>query len=243
MNVKILKTREELGLAAGKAGIAAIKTAIAANGEANIILATGQSQFETLATLVAAADIDWSKVRMFHLDEYIGISVTHKASFRNYLTERFVDLVGPLKEVVLIDGEGDPQLECDRLGKKIEAHPIDVAFVGIGENGHLAFNDPPADFEASAAYLLVNLDMQCRQQQLGEGWFVSIDEVPAQAISMSIRQIMLSRKIICAVPDRRKAAAVRNCLSGAISNWHPASILQRHQDCTCYLDQESASLL
>ncbi|MDF2474660.1 MAG: glucosamine-6-phosphate deaminase [Sphingobacterium sp.] len=243
MNVKILKTRKELGLEAGNAGVAAIKTAIAANGEANVILATGQSQFETLATLVAAADIDWSKVRMFHLDEYIGIPLTHKASFRKYLTERFVDLVGPLKEVVLIDGEGDPQVECERLGNKIAAYPIDVAFVGIGENGHLAFNDPPADFEASAAYLLVNLDMQCRQQQLGEGWFASIDEVPDQAISMSIRQIMLSRKIICAVPDRRKAAAVRNCLSGAVSNWHPASILQRHQDCTCYLDQESASLL
>jgi glucosamine-6-phosphate deaminase len=243
VNVKILKTREELGLEAGKAGIEAIKNAIAANGEANVILATGQSQFETLATLVAAVDIDWSKVRMFHLDEYIGIPVTHKASFRKYLTERFVDQVGPLKEVVLINGEGDPQTECDRLDKKIGEHPIDVAFVGIGENGHLAFNDPPADFDALKAYLVVNLDTQCRLQQLGEGWFASIDEVPGQAISMSIPQILLSRKIICAVPDRRKAEAVRNCLSGVVSDLHPASILQRHADCTCYLDQESASSL
>lgn len=243
MNLETFKTREELGLAAGKAGIEAIKTAIAENGEVNIILATGQSQFETLATLVAATDIDWGKVRMFHLDEYIGIPVTHKASFRKYLTERFLNLVAPLKEVVLINGEGDPQAECERLDKKIGAHPIDVAFVGIGENGHLAFNDPPADFDASGAYLVVNLDTQCRQQQLGEGWFASIDEVPAQAISMSIRQIMLSRKIICAVPDKRKAEAVRNCLSGMISNWHPASILQQHTDSTCYLDKESASLL
>ncbi|ULT25573.1 6-phosphogluconolactonase [Sphingobacterium sp. E70] len=168
MNLKTFKTREELGLAAGTAGIEAIKTAIAENGEVNIILATGQSQFETLATLVAATDIDWGKVRMFHLDEYIGIPVTHKASFRKYLTERFLNLVAPLKEVVLINGEGDPQAECERLDKKIGAHPIDVAFVGIGENGHLAFNDPPADFDASGAYLVVNLDTQCRQQQLGE---------------------------------------------------------------------------
>lgn len=243
VKVQTLKTRKELGLYAGNAGIEAIKKAIDNNGEANIILATGQSQFETLAVLVGATDVDWSKVRMFHLDEYIGIPVTHKASFRKYLTERFVDLVGPLKEVILIDGEADPEAECARLDKKIKAHPIDVAFVGIGENGHLAFNDPPADFDVSDAYLVVNLDTQCRQQQLGEGWFTSLEEVPAQAISMSIRQIMRSQKIICAVPDRRKAEAVHNCLAEPVSNLHPASILQQHEDCTCYLDEESASLL
>lgn len=243
MNVRKFETREELGLHAGTAGIEAIKACIANHGEANIILATGQSQFETLQTLVAASGIDWSKVRMFHLDEYIGMPITHKASFRKYLTERFVDLVGPLKEVVLINGETDPLAECERLHQKIEAHPVDVAFVGIGENGHLAFNDPPADFDAQQAYLVVNLDRQCRQQQLGEGWFGSLDEVPLQAISMSIPQIMRSKKIICAVPDERKALAVKNCLTRPVSNQYPASILQNHADCTCFLDAGSASLL
>lgn len=243
MNVKKFKTREELGLHAGEAGVEAIKASIAQKGEANVILATGQSQFETLQTLVGAKGVDWTKVRMFHLDEYIGLSVTHKASFRKYLTERFVDIVGPLKEVVLINGEVDPIEECNRLHKKIQDHPIDVAFVGIGENGHLAFNDPPADFDVKDAYLVVNLDVQCRQQQLGEGWFASLEEVPGQAISMSIHQIMQSKKIICAVPDERKALAVKNCLTLPVSNLHPASILQDHTDCTCYLDQGSASLL
>ncbi len=243
MNIKKFKNREELGLNAGKDGVEAIKYAIATKGEANVILATGQSQFETLQTLVAAKDVDWSKVRMFHLDEYIGMPVTHKASFRKYLTERFVDLVGQLKEVVLINGEENPEMECRRLHKKIQAHPIDVAFVGIGENGHLAFNDPPADFEVKDAYLIVNLDVQCRQQQLGEGWFTSIEEVPHQAISMSIHQIMLAKKVICAVPDKRKAKAVKNCLTLPVSNLQPASILQDHAACTCYLDAESASLI
>ncbi|WP_286858184.1 MULTISPECIES: glucosamine-6-phosphate deaminase [Sphingobacterium] len=243
MNIRTFKTREELGQHAGTAGIEAINAAIAEKGEANIILATGQSQFETLETLVSSDSIDWSKVRMFHLDEYIGMPISHKASFRKYLTERFVNQVEPLKEVILINGEEDPAAECIRLHNKIKAHPIDVAFVGIGENGHLAFNDPPADFDVKEAYLLVNLDEQCRRQQLGEGWFGSLAEVPLQAISMSIQQILSARKIICAVPDGRKAQAVKNCLTKPVSNLYPASILQQHPDCTCYLDAESASLL
>lgn len=242
VKIQTYETRQELGLAAGKLGAEQIKNAIEKRGEANIILATGQSQFETIETLVADKTIDWSKVRMFHLDEYIGMSIQHKASFRKYLTERFLAQVPPVKEAVLINGEVDPQEECKRLEEAIYRHPIDVAFVGIGENGHLAFNDPPADFDNERAYLVVDLDTQCRQQQLGEGWFDNLDEVPLQAISMSIKQIMKSKQIICSVPDKRKAQAVKDCLDGEVSNLYPASILQQHADCTCFLDKESASL-
>jgi len=243
MKIEKFDTREELGQAAGTLGAQYIKEAIEQNGEANIILATGQSQFETIETLVQDKTIDWSKVRMFHLDEYIGMSITHKASFRKYLTERFVNRVDGLKEVVLINGEVDPQQELQRLSEAIKKYPIDVAFVGIGENGHLAFNDPPADFDVEEPYLVVNLDEQCRRQQLGEGWFGGLEEVPLQAISMSIKQIMKSKNIICAVPDQRKAEAVRNCLTLPVSNLHPASILQEHAHCVCFLDTQSASLL
>ncbi|MCY4780651.1 glucosamine-6-phosphate deaminase [Sphingobacterium sp. UT-1RO-CII-1] len=243
MRIEKSETREALGEKAGRLGAAWIKEAIETRGEANIILATGQSQFETMETLVNDKEIDWSKVRMFHLDEYIGMPITHKASFRKYLTERFVNKVEGLLDVVLINGENNPEEECTRLGKKIAEFPIDVAFVGIGENGHLAFNDPPADFEVEDAYLVVNLDAQCRQQQLGEGWFETVDDVPLQAISMSIKQIMKSRKIVCAVPDSRKAKAVRACLSEPVSVMSPASILQQHEHCVVFLDKDSASLL
>lgn len=243
MKVEIHPNRALLGQQAGQQGAIWIKEAIAANGVANVILATGQSQFETLEALIEDKEIDWSKVRMFHLDEYIGMPITHKASFRKYLTERFVEKVDPLLEVVLINGENDPAEECKRLDHIIKQYPIDVAFVGIGENGHLAFNDPPADFEVEDAYLVVNLDEPCRQQQMGEGWFATLEEVPLQAISMSVKQIMKSAKIICAVPDERKALAVKNCITSTVSNLFPASILQTHPNCICYLDKNSASLL
>lgn len=243
MKIERFETREELGREAGQQGALWIKEAIAKKGAANIILATGQSQFETIEELIRDKDIDWSKVRMFHLDEYIGLSIEHKASFRKYLSERFIDKVGSLLDATLINGEADPIEECRRIGQKIINHPIDVAFVGIGENGHLAFNDPPADLNIENPYLVVNLDQQCRQQQMSEGWFATIDDVPLQAISMSIRQIMKSSKIICAVPDERKAKAVKMCLSEPVSNLHPSSILQEHNACVVYLDKGSASLL
>ena len=180
---------------------------------------------------------------MFHLDEYIGIPETHPASFRKYLKERLVDVVQP-GTVHLLNGESDnPQVECNRLNQIISQHQIDVAFVGIGENGHLAFNDPPADFETEDPYIVVELDEACRLQQVGEGWFNGLDDVPTHAISMSIHQIMKSKTIICTVPDERKAEAVRNCLYGEITPMYPASILQNHPDCTVYLDAGSASLL
>ncbi|TDQ19052.1 glucosamine-6-phosphate deaminase [Algoriphagus boseongensis] len=242
MNISISPNPKELGKLAGKIGADLIRKALASQGYANLILATGTSQFETLKQLLEEKDIDWRKVTVFHLDEYIGLPITHPASFRKYLKERFFNLV-ELKAYHLIDGENDPEKECERLSQLIQNHPIDVAFVGIGENGHLAFNDPPANFETEVPYLVVELDEACRAQQLGEGWFPNMDSVPKKAISMSIKQILKSKSIICSVPDLRKAKAVKDCLEGEISVWHPASILQSHPACQIFLDQDSSSLL
>jgi glucosamine-6-phosphate deaminase len=243
MKIEIGETARELGVMAGSAAGEAIRQNIAVRGYANIIIATGTSQFETLAQLIIEEGIDWSKVTMFHLDEYIALPITHPASFRKYLRERFLEKLPPLKAAYLIDGEGNVDKETRKLDEIINQHPIDVALVGIGENGHLAFNDPPADFDTEKPYLVVNLDEPCRRQQMGEGWFATLEDVPLQAISMSIRQIMKSTKIICSVPDQRKAVAVRDCLENEVSNLFPASILQHHPDCIFYLDKSSASLL
>lgn len=240
----ICKNKQSLGELAAAEGASAIRQAIHSRGAANIIVATGASQFEMLAALIKNQDIQWNKVTAFHLDEYVEVPISHPASFRSYLWQRFVSqLPLPLAAFHYVNGENNPCSECQRLGALIRQHPIDVAFVGIGENGHLAFNDPPADFETEEPYLVVNLDEDCRRQQLGEGWFQSIDEVPKQAISMSIRQIMKSRAVICSVPDARKAKAVKACLEGLVSNRTPASILQEHENAAVYLDSDSASLL
>jgi glucosamine-6-phosphate deaminase len=242
MKLEIYNSPRELGISAGRFASQLIREAIESNGAANIILATGTSQFEIINQLVSE-NIDWSKVVMFHLDEYIDLPATHTASFRKYLQERFISKVGKLKASFLINGETNPQEECERFGKLISQHPVDVAFVGIGENGHLAFNDPPADFETEQPYIVVELDDACRKQQMSEGWFQSINDVPSRAISMSIKQILKSKNIICSVPDQRKAPAVKNCFDQGVSNLHPASILQLHSHCNVYLDGESASLL
>ena len=243
MKINIYDNPYQMGRAAGSAAARLIREAIEVNGSSNIILATGTSQFETLNQLIAEEGVDWSKVVMFHLDEYIGLPITHPASFRKYLQERFLSKVPALEAAYFINGEADAQAECERIGRLISKHPIDVALVGIGENGHLAFNDPPADFETEQPYLIVELDEPCRKQQLGEGWFKSFEEVPMQAISMSIKQILKSNHIICSVPDERKALAVKNSLEQQISNLHPAGVLQKHANCTFYLDKSSAALL
>lgn len=244
MTLSIFKNAEEMGKAAGKKAAQILRKTIQEKGSANIILATGASQFEVLKQVLSENDIAWDKVTMFHLDEYLGLSISHPASFRKYLLDRFINVVQPrFKDVVLINGENEGKEECKRLGEIIEKHPIDVAFVGFGENGHLAFNDPPADFETEDPYLVVDLDLACRQQQYGEGWFESLESVPKQAISMSIRQIMKTKHIICSVPDTRKSEAAKNCLNGEISNLHPASILQKHPNCEYFLDLNAASLL
>jgi glucosamine-6-phosphate deaminase len=240
LEISVFTDTSELGAAAAADGAVLIKAAIAARGKANVILATGVSQFDMIDALVAMGGIDWSKVTAFHLDEYIGLPISHPASFRRYLKERFQDRVDGLGAFHFIDGEADdPEAEAGRLGEIIAAHPIDAAFIGIGENGHLAFNDPPADFTTEKPYLIVTLDDACRRQQMGEGWFERLEEVPARAISMSIRHILKSTNLIVCVPDGRKADAVKGAVESEVSPHCPASILQTHPRCRLYLDPAS----
>ncbi len=242
MDIRIFESKQELGQAAARHAAEILRSAIAGRGNARIIAATGASQFDFLESLTATRDVDWSAVTMFHLDEYIGLDETHPASFRRYLRERLISRTG-IWDFHLLNPNPDPAAECARVGELIRQAPIDVAFVGIGENGHLAFNDPPADFETEEPYKVVDLDLRCRQQQLGEGWFASLEEVPRQAISMTVRQILKSREILCIVPEGRKAAAVRATLQDPISPMVPASILRNHPAVTLYLDRDSSSLL
>jgi len=242
MNIETFSTKEEMGAAAAAHGVSKLQAVLAEKGSASFIVATGASQFEMLAKL-AEADLPWNKLTGFHLDEYVGLSINHEASFRKYLWERFVSrLPLPLAAFHFLDGEEDADAECRRASELIEQTSIDVAFVGIGENGHLAFNDPPADFETDQPYLTVDLDDACRQQQFGEGWFPTLDAVPRQAISMSVRQIMKSAAIVCTVPDERKAEAVKNATQGPVTPEVPASILQEHPDCRLFLDVTASSL-
>lgn len=244
MNIRVFATKAEMGAAAAALGAAKLREAIAAHGFANVVVATGASQFEMLAALVKEPNVAWNRVTGFHLDEYVGLPITHPASFRRYLWERFVSRLSlPMQAFHWINGEGDSVAECRRLSELIRDLPIDVAFVGIGENGHLAFNDPPADFETTDPYIVVELDEKCRRQQLGEGWFATFDDVPRQAISMSVRQIVKSRGIVCTVPDERKAVAVRDAVEGDASPTVPASILQWHDNTTIFIDQAAASRL
>ena len=243
MQIEAFPTKQEMAAAAAQQAAAVLRDAIARQGRARVIAATGASQFEFLEELVHAPGIDWPRTVFFHLDEYVGMPATHPASFRRYLRERLVDRVHPGVFHFVEGDAADPQAECRRVGALLAEQPVDVAFVGIGENGHLAFNDPPADFETEEPYLIVQLDEACRRQQTGEGWFEKLEDVPRRAISMSIRQLLKTREILCIVPDARKAGAVRDCLEGEVSPLHPASILQRHPRTTVYLDAASASLL
>ncbi|MEK6646580.1 MAG: glucosamine-6-phosphate deaminase [Candidatus Firestonebacteria bacterium] len=243
MKIKIFNTKKELGKAAADKACEILQKAIKVKNKAVFIAATGMSQFDFLNALTKKASIDWSKTTMFHLDEYIGVSETHPASFRKYLKERLINKVHP-KKVYLINGNTfRPEVECKKLNKIISKYKVDVAFVGIGENGHLAFNDPPADFKTKKPYIIAKLDVQCQKQQLGEGWFKTLEDVPKKAISMSVKQIMKSKNIICVVPDKRKAEAVKNCLKGKVSPKFPASILRKHKNIYLYLDKNSAMLL
>ena len=238
------ETDIEAGKLAADEGAAAIRCAVEERGEAAIIVATGASQFHMITALVQEPDVAWNKVTVFHLDEYVGIPITHPASFRLYLWERFHSkLPLPAKAFHYINAEKDSEIECQRVGKLITKVSIDVCFAGIGENGHLAFNDPPADFETEKPYVVVDLDEGCRRQQFGEGWFQTMESVPKKAISMSNQQIMKSRKIICTIPDERKAEAVCNAIEGEVTPAVPASILQRHNDVVLHLDACSASRL
>jgi glucosamine-6-phosphate deaminase len=243
MDVRVFETKAEMGQAAALEAAAILREAIARKGEAHVIAATGASQFEFLDALTAMPGIDWSKVVCFHLDEYVGLPETHPASFRRYLKERLVARSHPGAFHFIEGDAAEPAVEARRVGRLIRTCAIDVAFVGIGENGHLAFNDPPADFETEEPYLVVTLDDACRRQQLGEGWFAGLEDVPKQAISMSVRQILKAERILCVVPDARKARAVRACLEEEVGPDRPASILRTHPRTTLFLDRASASLL
>jgi glucosamine-6-phosphate deaminase len=242
VQVNVLPSKTEAGSAAAKHAAKSLQRVLATSETARIIAATGASQLDFLQFLTATPGIDWNRVEMFHLDEYIGLPESHPASFRKYLMERFIRKTG-IRLYHLLDGEQKPEDVVRTVGNALKSAPIDLAFVGIGENGHLAFNDPPADFETDEPYLIVELDEACRMQQVGEGWFKSISEVPARAISMSVKQILKSREIIAIVPGAQKARAVKACLEGEVSLMAPASILRTHPNTTTYLDTESASQL
>lgn len=242
MVLKVFPDKKSLGDAAAAQAATAIRAAIRDCGTARVVAATAASQAEFLDALVKAPDIDWSRVELFHLDEYIGLPVTHPASFRKMMLELLIHKTG-IKHYHLLDGDADPAEVCERVGRAIASAPIDVEFLGIGENGHIAFNDPPADFGTEKPYLVVNLDEACRRQQVGEAWFADISQVPKQALSMSVKQILKAKEILAVVPDTRKAQAVKACFEGEISPMAPASILRRHSNATIYLDEKSAALL
>ncbi|TYB84526.1 6-phosphogluconolactonase [Oceaniovalibus sp. ACAM 378] len=242
MHITVHEDKSALGRAAAAEGAAAIRAAIEAEGKASIIVATGASQFEVLDALIQE-EIDWSKVTAFHLDEYVGVHADHPASFRGYLRDRFVNRIDGLKEFVPVDGSADDlDAAISALNGRIAQEEIAVCFAGIGENCHLAFNDPPADFEIETPFIVVTLDEACRRQQMGEGWFATLEDVPERAVSMSIHQIMKSKKLIISVPDQRKAKAVVAAVEGSVTVDAPASILQRHGACALHLDVDSASL-
>lgn len=242
LNLTVSPDKYCLARAAAEQAATTIRHAISECGGTRIVAATGTSQFEFLEELTKAPDIDWKKVEMFHLDEYLNLSPTHRASFRKYLRERLIDKVG-ITRAHLLDGQRDPAEVITEITAEIRKAPIDVAFVGIGENGHLAFNDPPADFDTDEAYIVVELDESCRRQQLAEGWFKSLEEVPRRALSMTVRQVLKAKQIIAVVPDARKAQAVEKCFHGEITPMAPASILRTHPNTFVYLDKDSAALL
>jgi glucosamine-6-phosphate deaminase len=243
MQLKVFPDKISLSRAAAEQAANAIRRAISERGHARIIAATGAAQFEFLEVLTKASGIDWAKIEGFHLDEYVGLPATHPASFRKFLMDRLVTKTGIVRFHGIEGDAADLSAMVRELSEELASAPIDIAFVGIGENGHIAFNDPPADFATEDPYIIVNLDEPCRRQQVGEGWFSDLSQVPERAVSMSARQILKAREIVAVVPDARKAKAVKACLEGAISPMAPASILRRHANATLYLDKDSSSLL
>ena len=243
MLLRAFENRISLGRAAAEQASTAIRRAIRERGRARIIAATAASQLEFLEALTKSPDIDWAKVEAFHLDEYIGLPITHPGSFRKMMMEQLVSKTG-ITHYHLLDGDAaDPAMVAREVGKELASAPIDVAFLGIGENCHIAFNDPPADFTTEEPYIIVELDEACRRQQVGEAWFADLSQVPTRALSMSARQILKAREILAVVPGPRKAQAVQMCVEAEIGPMAPASILRRHSNATVYLDRDSAALL
>lgn len=241
MKVEVLKNSAELGMEASVFCAGILNKAIAEKGKARVVLSTGASQFDTISALINQ-DIDWSKVEMFHLDEYVNLPETHPASFRKYLKERFVSKVN-LKKTYFVNGEGDIKKNIEELTEELRKEPIDLGLIGIGENAHIAFNDPPADFDTREAYIVVNLDDNCKKQQVGEGWFPTLDDVPKQAISMTVYQIMQCKVIVSCVPYKVKANAIKLTLENDLTNKIPATMLKKHNNMMLYIDEDSASLV
>jgi glucosamine-6-phosphate deaminase len=242
MRVRIEPDRRAMSTAAANHAARSIRDAISRRGKARIVAATGASQLDFLGALTALPDLDWARVELFHLDEYVGLPESHPASFRRYLRENLIDPAG-IATYHFLNAEANADEVRARVGAALDREDVDVMFAGIGENGHLAFNDPPADFVTTEPYIVVTLDDACRRQQVGEGWFARFEDVPATAISMSIRQMLKAREMIVVVPDERKAAAVKATLQGPISPAVPASILRTHPNATLYLDEPAASQL
>jgi glucosamine-6-phosphate deaminase len=242
MIIKVFDDKYSLAKAAAVQAAASIRRAIEEYEAARVVAASAASQVQFLDALTQAPDIDWKLVELFHLDEYIGLPMTHPASFCLYMREHLINKTG-ITNYHLLNGEGKPEDVIRDANRAISVAPIHIAFVGIGENGHLAFNDPPADFETEEPFIVVNLDEPCRQQQVGEGWFEDLASVPKQAISMSVKQVLKSREIIAVVPDARKAQAIKTCFDGPINPMAPSSILRTHPNASIYLDKDSAALL
>jgi glucosamine-6-phosphate deaminase len=239
MNISISASAAELGNSAARHAATKINEALTRNGEARIVVSTGSSQFEMFQALVKEK-VDWTKVEVFHLDEYIGLPVTHKASFRKYLYERFINLV-PVKKFYSVDVEENITGRIEELTSVLRKNPVDLGLIGIGVNGHIAFNDPPADFNTRDAYILVKLNEQCKMQQVNEGWFKTLEDVPHEAVSMSVWQIMQCRTIISVVPHLVKADAVKSTLISKLTNSVPATMLKLHPNWHLFLDINSAS--
>jgi len=242
LKVNILEDKATVSGAAAEHAANSLSACLGAQGRVRLVAATGASQLEFLEALTRTSGLDWEGIELFHLDEYVGLPATHPASFRKYICQRIIEKTG-ITQYHLLDGERDPQVVANEVGQALGSKPVDILFAGIGENGHLAFNDPPADCQTEQPYLVVELDEACRLQQVNEGWFVRVEDVPKKAITMSIRQILCAKEIIAVVPDARKAPAVKACLESEISPMAPASILRKHPNVTLYLDANSASLL
>ena len=242
MDIKVFSNPFEMAQGAASLAASSIRSRLAVQETVVLVAATGASQIAFLENLTRDRSVDWPRVELFHLDEYIGLGIEHPASFARYIRDRLIHPTGIIN-YHLLDGARDPREMIAEANVKISFSAVDIAFVGIGENGHLAFNDPPADFEAEAPYIVVDLDARCRRQQVNEGWFAALDEVPQQAISMSVQQILKSKEIIAVVPDQRKSTAVKASIEGPVVPSVPASILQRHATLTMFLDIDSASLL
>ena len=241
LEVRIFATTAELGAAAAADAADAIKNAVGQRGRANVMFASGNSQFAFLDALTTRPDVPWSNVIGFHMDEYIGIDDSHPASFARYMRERIIDVVHP-SEFHCVDGTNDPARECERYGALLREHPLDLCCLGVGENGHLAFNDPPfADFDDALDVKQITLDDASRRQQVGEGHFATIDDVPRTAVTVTIPALLRATRVLAIVPEARKAAAVEQALHGPITTDCPASILRRTPHATLYLDVASAA--